>query len=144
MRALLLGLVLLLHLNTASFAQEHLGYRWTCNMRVSMSYDITPPQRLAAPSFRSVPLPEYPAEAMRAGLTGITKIQFVLKDDGVVSDAVISNSSGVDLLDTAALSAVRKWLFYRFGEEVQPGRFANRYSGPIKIEAVLRFEIPEE
>lgn len=125
------------------YAQEHRGLRWNYSMRISVSYDIVPAQRLSAPTYRTIAPPEYPFEAMRAGLSGVTKVTFVLREDGLVHDAKVSSSSSVDLLDAASLAAVKNWKFYRFNEEVFPGAVANRYSGPITIEAVITYELPD-
>lgn len=128
---------------SAAFAQEHLGLRWAYSMRISVAYDLVPGQRLSAPSCRSVHPPEYPVEAMRAGLSGETRVTFLLKEDGLVYEAKVSSSSGIDLLDAASLTAVKNWKFHRFGEEVAPGRIANRYSTPVTVEAVIKYELPE-
>ena len=131
-------------LTLISFAQEHQGVRWSYRTRISVSYDIMPEQRQSAPSYRSVRPPEYPAEAERAGLTGVTKVMFVLKEDGLVYEAKVSSSSGTDLLDQVALAAVNQWRFHSFHEEVGPGARANRYAGPISVEAIIKYELPEE
>lgn len=142
MKALIVFLIAV-QLALAAFAQEHLGLRWAYRMRISVSYDIVPGQRLSAPSYRSVPPPEYPFDAMRAGLSGVTKVTFLLKEDGLVYEAKVSSSSGVDILDAAALTAIKNWKFHRFGEEVSPGKIANRYSSAITVEAVIQYELPE-
>jgi protein TonB len=57
--------------------------------------------------------PEYPAAAKKRGLTGDVVLLVTIEPDGKVSDAVVEASSGHDLLDRAAVTAVRRWRFVR-------------------------------
>ncbi|QGZ65661.1 TonB family protein [Paraburkholderia acidisoli] len=79
-----------------------------------------PPPERAAPAAPSAPSPNfagelraaieaalrYPESARMAGISGRTRVAFSYRD-GVASDATVLVSSGVALLDRAALAAVR-------------------------------------
>ncbi|NGZ04866.1 MAG: energy transducer TonB [Magnetococcales bacterium] len=49
----------------------------------------------------------YPAEAKRAGLSGTLSLRFTIERNGMITDIRVLNSSGVPILDEAALQAVR-------------------------------------
>lgn len=70
---------------------------------VRIGGDIQPPRRLV-----NVP-PDYPAEAIKARITGIVTIEAVISAHGDVSEARVI--SGVPGLDDAALAAVRQWKY---------------------------------
>lgn len=53
--------------------------------------------------------PTYPAEARHKKETGTVVLRLVLSPGGRLSSITIHKSSGVEVLDTAALNAVRKW-----------------------------------
>lgn len=56
--------------------------------------------------------PEYPRESMRLGEAGTTGLNLLLGEDGKVTDAQISSSSGSERLDEAAKKhAIRSWKF---------------------------------
>jgi TonB family protein len=60
----------------------------------------------------SAPRPEYPYEARRARITGKgIAVMHVDTSTGVVSDAVMAQSTGHAILDNAALGAFRRWRF---------------------------------
>jgi TonB family protein len=68
------------------------------------------------------PAPSYPSSAKRRGIQGKVLINVVVKTDGTASSVVIAHSSGSDVLDEAALDAVKQWRFVpakRRGESVQ-------------------------
>lgn len=50
----------------------------------------------------------YPAQARRQGIRGETRVSFVVVADGSVSAVRVVGSSGSDILDNAALEAVRR------------------------------------
>ena len=56
-----------------------------------------------APARKPCAGPEYPLEARRYELEGITSLRFHLRPDGRVRDAEVASSSGWKLLDDAAL-----------------------------------------
>lgn len=62
----------------------------------------------------------YPRAARRAGVEGIVALGLEVGVEGRVARAWIARSSGVRLLDRAALENVRRWVFD--ADAVQPGR----------------------
>ncbi|MCA9284028.1 MAG: TonB family protein [Phycisphaerales bacterium] len=56
--------------------------------------------------------PTYPPEALRRRQSGSVLVHLVIGDNGAVVTATLVRSSGVDLLDNAALDAARKWRFH--------------------------------
>jgi protein TonB len=68
----------------------------------------------------------YPPAALRRGVAGETKVEFVLGADGHARDVRTRLSSGSDVLDRAAERAVREAgaLPYVYGVLVVPVRFA--------------------
>jgi protein TonB len=85
---------------------------------------VTAPAAPAAPRAQAVPAridvstcekPEYPAAALRADATGISKIRFTVDATGMVSKAEIERSAGASrehrLLDRTAVEALSKCRF---------------------------------
>jgi protein TonB len=67
--------------------------------------------KLALPLYRQNEPPLYPLKARRLGYEGIVMLKVLIDEDGRVDDLRVLRSSGHRVLDRAALSAVRKWLF---------------------------------
>lgn len=61
------------------------------------------------PDFSMNPPPRYPAEAVRNGWEGEVILRITVAPDGQVSRVSIEKSSGHEILDQAALRAVRTW-----------------------------------
>lgn len=61
------------------------------------------------PDFSMNPPPRYPAEAVRNGWEGEVLLRITVAPDGQVSRVSIEKSSGHEILDQAALRAVRLW-----------------------------------
>lgn len=55
--------------------------------------------------------PEYDADRARRGVQGAADVEIVISTEGIVSLARILNSTTDDVLDEAALAAVRQWVF---------------------------------
>jgi TonB family protein len=55
--------------------------------------------------------PRYPESARRAGAQGVTTLRVRVLENGRVSDVIVEQSAGFRDLDTAAMDAVKKWLF---------------------------------
>jgi len=55
--------------------------------------------------------PRYPESARRAGLQGVTTLRVRVLENGRVGDVLVEQSAGFRDLDTAAVDAVKKWLF---------------------------------
>lgn len=70
---------------------------------------------LEAPRFNAAylnnPPPAYPLAARRRGIEGRVLVRAEVQTDGSCSRVEMKASSGSDLLDQAALEAVRKWRF---------------------------------
>jgi len=73
------------------------------------------PARVELPSsdadYLQNPRPAYPALSKRLGEQGKVMVRALIAADGTVSRAEVSQSSGFDRLDQAALAAVQKWRF---------------------------------
>jgi protein TonB len=67
--------------------------------------------KLARPLYKHNPTPPYPRKARRLGYEGIVMLKVLIDENGRVDDLTVLKSSGHSVLDHAALSAVRKWLF---------------------------------
>lgn len=57
------------------------------------------------------PSPDYPAAAKQRGWEGTVKLRVKISAAGTAEQVAIQQSSGYDLLDEAALEAVRQWRF---------------------------------
>ncbi len=89
--------------------------------------------RQARPLYRYNPPPGYPALARHRGWQGVVRIRVRVRSDGSVAAATVSSSSGYDLLDRAALAAIRRWHF-------EPG---TRDGRPVESEVLvpIHFEL---
>jgi protein TonB len=67
--------------------------------------------RLARPLYKQNTSPAYPRKARRLGYEGTVMLKVLINENGRVDDLTVLKSSGHPVLDRAALSAVRKWLF---------------------------------
>ncbi len=63
------------------------------------------------PSPRREVRPEYPEIALRAGVEGRVTVHVLVGRDGRVLDAVLAERDQVPMLNEAALTAARQWLF---------------------------------
>jgi len=79
--------------------------------------------------------PRYPESARRAGVQGVTTLRVRVLENGRVGDVLVEQSAGFRDLDTAAVDAVKKWLF-------QPAR---RGKDPVSVWVLLpvKFELHE-
>ena len=67
--------------------------------------------KLARPLYKQNPTPPYPRKARRLGYEGIVMLKVLIDENGRVDELTVLESSGHTVLDRAASSAVRKWLF---------------------------------
>ena len=67
--------------------------------------------KLALPLYKQNTVPPYPLKARRLGYEGIVMLKVLIDENGRVDDLMVLESSGHRVLDRAALSAVKKWLF---------------------------------
>jgi periplasmic protein TonB len=90
----------------------------------------------AAPRYRDNPPPDYPREARRRGHEGLVMLSVNVGVDGKAHAVEVQETSGFDLLDRAALRAVREWRF-------DP---ATRGGTPIEmtVEVPVRFELRDD
>jgi protein TonB len=79
------------------------------------------PLREATPLYRRNLFPEYPMIARKRGYQGTVVLEVLVSREGRVKDLSLSASSGYSVLDHAALTSVKTWLFdpgTRGGEKV--------------------------
>ena len=78
------------------------------------------PVLIASPRFRAPPAPPaYPPRARDLGQEGEVLLQARLDPTGTPEEVIVKRSSGFDMLDRAAVAAVRRWAF-------EPGRRGDR------------------
>ena len=70
-----------------------------------------PPLVEAIPVYRENPAPRYPRTARRRGYEGAVLLEVLVNREGKVKELRIFRSSGYPVLDKAALSSVKKWIF---------------------------------
>lgn len=73
-----------------------------------MIYELEDLTRAPRPTYR--PSPTYPPELKRAGISGRVVLQFVVRDDGTVSNVKVERSDN-PAFEEPAIRAVRKWRF---------------------------------
>lgn len=73
-------------------------------------------------SYLNNPAPIYPEEAKRKRQQGTVMLKVLVKESGKPELIEISESSGIQSLDNAALNAVKKWTFTpaKLGSEIIP------------------------
>jgi TonB family protein len=67
--------------------------------------------KLARPLYKQNTAPPYPRKARRLGYEGLVMLKVLIDENGRVDDLTVLKSSGHTVLDRAASSAVKKWLF---------------------------------
>lgn len=77
----------------------------------------------------------YPTEAIRNGWEGIAKVRFTLGRNGRIKEIDIEESSGYNLLDAAAILAVK---------DASPYPFPKNYTGEKELEIVLPVRYSKE
>lgn len=90
------------------------------SVRASLSPPL--PLREAIPVYRENPAPGYPRVARRRAMEGTVLLEVLVSSGGRVKDLRVSQSSGHEVLDQAAVDAVRRWIFepaQRGGEAVE-------------------------
>lgn len=65
----------------------------------------------ARPLYRANPPPNYPAMARKREYTGHVVLEVLVGQDGSVADLRLFSSSGHAILDNAAISSVKTWIF---------------------------------
>ncbi|MGW8324875.1 MAG: energy transducer TonB, partial [Desulfobacterales bacterium] len=87
----------------------------------------------AIPIYRSNPSPKYPRIARIRGYQGNVLLDVLVNKDGKVHDLKIFKSSGYPLLDNAATSTVKHWLF-------EPGMIGDE-KVDMWVRVPIRFEL---
>jgi protein TonB len=87
----------------------------------------------ARPIYRSNPSPKYPRIARIRGYEGNVLLDVLVNKDGKVHDLKIFRSSGYLLLDKAAISSVKYWLF-------EPGMIGDE-KVDMWVRVPIRFEL---
>ena len=62
--------------------------------------------------YRDTPRPEYPEHARRQGREGRVLLRVLIDEQGGPKAIEVNRSSGMDALDNAATSAIKRWRFY--------------------------------
>jgi protein TonB len=76
--------------------------------------------------------PDYPPGARRDGIEGRVVLTVQVRSDGRVGSVRVSTSSGSALLDSAAISAVKRW---SFAPELQDGeKVSTTLNVPFRFE----------
>lgn len=81
--------------------------------------------------YRSNPKPDYPEEARRLHQEGVVLLSVEVSAEGLPIDVTLKRSSGSDLLDDAAVRAVKRWTFDP--ARVGPLPVATRVDVPIRF-----------
>jgi protein TonB len=89
----------------------------------------------AKPIYRSNPSPKYPRIARIRGYQGNVLLDVLVNKDGKVHDLKVYRSSGYPLLDRAATSSVKYWLF-------EPGVIGEEKVN-MWVRVPIRFELKE-
>ncbi len=89
--------------------------------------------RDAVPLYKTNTPPRYPLAARRRGYQGTVSLMVLVTAEGRVANVWVYESSGYQLLDNAALSAVKNWAF-------EPGT-KNGKSDEMWVKVPVRFEL---
>lgn len=66
--------------------------------------------------------PEYPPSCRRMGIEGVVRVRVLVDERGRAEQVLLFRTSGDDLLDAAAVQAVRDWLFEPARRDGRPTR----------------------
>lgn len=72
-----------------------------------------PQDILYIPNFKIDKYPEYPLKAKRLGFEGEVILKIITNNEGKILEIIVEKSTGYDILDNAAINAVKKWNFKR-------------------------------
>ena len=87
----------------------------------------------ASPIYRSNPPPTYPRIARIRGYQGDIMLDVLVNKNGTVGDLKVIKSSGYPILDRAAKSSVKNWLF-------EPG-MVGKEKFKMWVRVPIRFEL---
>ena len=88
---------------------------------------------LARPLYERNPPPLYPRLARRMGKQGVVLLEVFVSVSGMVEEVKVATGSGYEILDEAALDAVRGWRF-------APG-LRNGQPAAMRVRVPVRFEL---
>lgn len=88
---------------------------------------------IARPLFKQNTSPRYPQRARRMGYEGLVMLKVLVDENGRVDDLEILKSSGYAVLDRAAISSVKTWLF-------EPGTEAGKKK-KMWVKIPIRFQL---
>lgn len=88
---------------------------------------------LARPLYERNPPPLYPRLARRMGKQGVVLLEVFVSASGMVEEVKVATGSGHEILDEAALDAVRGWRF-------APGQ-RNGRPAAMRVRVPVRFEL---
>ncbi|MHB1014544.1 MAG: energy transducer TonB [Desulfurivibrionaceae bacterium] len=92
-----------------------------------------PVEVLARPLYERNPPPLYPRLARRMGKQGVVLLEVFVSASGMVEEVKVATGSGYEILDEAALDAVRGWRF-------APGQ-RNGQPAAMRVRVPVRFEL---
>ena len=87
----------------------------------------------ARPLYRENPAPKYPVSARRRGMEGKVVLDILVDREGRVGNVSVAVSSGYAILDRAALSTVKDWLF-------EPGSRGG-HAVDMKVQVPIQFRL---
>jgi len=117
------------------FDSEHTVSKARLKVEKETTSTISPLQmiREAKPLYRSNPSPKYPRIARIRGYQGNVLLDVLVNKNGKVNDLKIYKSSGYPVLDRAAVSSVKHWLF-------EPGMIGENKMN-MWVRVPIRFEL---
>jgi TonB family protein len=88
---------------------------------------------IAWPLYKQNASPDYPLRARRMGYEGLVMLKVLVDVSGQVEDLEVVRSSGYSILDNAAISTVKKWVF-------EPGTEGGKKK-KMWVKIPIRFEL---
>ncbi|GEM_PF-2062526 len=88
---------------------------------------------LGAPKIIYKTMPDYPVKAVEHGISGLVTVRVYILKNGRVGEAMVKHSSGHEMLDRSALSAVSQWVF--------APALVNKESSEAWFEVPVKFEL---
>jgi len=89
--------------------------------------------QMARPLYLTNSAPKYPRLARKKGYEGTVVLDVLVDENGKVEDLILFKSSGHAILDKAAISSVKKWLF-------EPGTIG-RKKVKMRVKVPVRFKL---
>jgi len=75
------------------------------------AFSEPPGINIARPLYKQNPPPDYPQQARRMGYEGLVMLKVLVDVNGRVENLELVSSSGYAVLDKAAVTSVKKWMF---------------------------------